>query len=116
MGTTIIPVMMPAGAVKRTGGSFETTLLLGEHAVKNLPVSGTHMLTKDIPNTAHSLPPRKTSAAPTAAPPAPGAPVAAAPVAGLERDDDIRLSQELRQPPGPAHACESAVALRRFIW
>lgn len=29
---------------------------------------------------------------------------------------DIRLSQELRQPPGPAHACESAVALRRFIW
>ena len=47
--------MMPAGAVNKTGGIFDTTLLLGEQAVKNLAVSGTHMVTRDIPNTAHSI-------------------------------------------------------------
>jgi hypothetical protein len=49
-----MPVMIPAGAVNNTGGSFATTLFEGEHAVKNLAVSGTHMVTKDIPNTAHT--------------------------------------------------------------
>ncbi len=43
--------MMPAGAVKSTGGSLPTTLFPGEQAVKNLAVSGTHMVTNDIPNT-----------------------------------------------------------------
>ncbi len=46
--------MMPAGAVKSTGGSLPTTLFPGEQAVKNLAVSGTHMVTKDIPNTAQT--------------------------------------------------------------
>ena len=46
--------MIPAGAVKRTGGNLPTTLFPGEHAVKNLPVSGMHMVTNEIPKTAQT--------------------------------------------------------------
>ena len=49
-----MPVMIPAGAMNSTGGSLLTTFFEGEQAVKNLAVSGTHMLTNDIPNTAQT--------------------------------------------------------------
>jgi hypothetical protein len=54
MVTHNIPVMIPAGATNNTGGSLPTTLLPGEQAVKNLAVSGTHIVTKDIPKTAQT--------------------------------------------------------------
>ena len=55
---------MPAEAVNSTGGSLLTTFLFVEQAVKNLAVSGMHMVTKDIPNTAQTIRYKKASIVP----------------------------------------------------